>query len=139
MADLGGWTETILLSLAFVTVLGLIVTGMNLDYNQDNSIGLTDTSTETLFLQYGNASQGSIEGGQVELNSAQGITLKDSYDLMKDLMNVIWSFISGGWIEKIANMMNLGTAGMIIAKTLRIIYFISLIFILLYILFKVRP
>lgn len=139
MADLGGWTEAILLSLAGVAIVTIILTSMNLDYNKTYDVGITDGTTESLFVTYTNQSQDRIQGGETTLDGGQGITLKDSYNLMKDLMNVLWTFLSGGWIEHLASMMNLGAAGMVMARVFRLLFVISLVFTLIYILFKVKP
>lgn len=137
--SVSGWVEGIVLSLAFVAVLGVVIAGFNLQYNKHYSIGLDDNRTEQLFITYQDTAQQQIQGGEATFDASQGITLKSSWGLTKDVVNIVWTFLSGGWIEKIAIMMNLGTAGMILARALRIIYFISLVFGLLYILFKVQP
>jgi len=139
MASVSGWTEVILLSLAFVAILGLVIGNFNFLYGGNNSLGLSDNSTEQLFVNYQDTSQQQIKGGDVQLNAVQGITLKSSYGLVVDSMNIAWTFISGGWIEKLASYWNAGESGMALARTLRIIYFISLVFSLLYALFRVMP
>jgi len=137
MASISGWTETILLSLAFIAVFGLVVAGLNLQYGQNHNLGITDNTTETLFIQYQDTAQSQIQGGEVEFDAQQGISLKESYGLTKDLINIIWTFLSGGFVEDIVSLLNLGTAGVALAKVFRILWFISLVFALLYALFKV--
>jgi len=138
MGNVSGWTEGILLSLAFVTILGIVIAGFNLSYNKNYSLGLTDNTTEQLFVDYQDTAEQQIKGGEVEFDATQGITLKSSYGLMTDVINIAWTFLSGGWIEKLAAMWGLGAAGMVIARALRIIYFLSLVFALLYALFKIK-
>jgi len=139
MGNISGWTEGILLTLAFVTVLGLVIAGFNLMYNKNNSLGLTDDSgSEQLFIQFQDTAENQIEGGEVEFDATQGITLKSSYGITKDAIGIAWGFFSGGFIEKLAQMWNVGQAGMIFAKALRIIFFLSLVFALLYALFKIK-
>ncbi len=137
MASISGWTEAILLSLAFITVFGIVVAGFNLQYDQDYSLGITDNTTEQLFIQYQDTAESQIQGGDVEFDAQQGISLKESYGLTKDLINIVWSFLSGGFIEDVVSLLNLGAAGVAFAKVFRIIWFISLVFALLYALFKV--
>lgn len=137
MGMISGWTEGILLSLAFVAVFGIAIGGFNSIYSKEYSLGLSDNSTEQLFVTYQNTSQAQLVGGEVAFDATQGITLKSSFDMAKDVVNIIWSFISGGWIEKTAEMMQLGASGLLVARAFRIIWFLSLIFAMLYALFKV--
>lgn len=136
-ATISGWSEGILLSLAFVAILGLVIAGFNLMYNQNNSLGLSDNTTEQYFIEYQQTAQEQIEGGEVQFDAQQGITLKSSYGITIDAIKITWGFINGGWIEKLATMWNIGEAGMLFARAMRIIWFLSLVFGLLYALFKV--
>ena len=137
MASVSGWTEAILLSLAFVAVFGIVVAGLNLQYGKHHALGITDDTTEALFIEYQDTAQSQIQGGDVEFDAQQGISLKESYGLTKDLINIVWSFLSGGFIESIVSLLNLGASGVALAKAFRILWFISLVFALLYALFKV--
>ena len=135
--SLSGWTEGILFSLAFVVVLGLIVSGMNGLYNKDNDIGLGVNTTADKFINYQDTASEKISGGEADFNSLSGITLKSSWGLTKEVFNIVGSFITGGWIEDIFRFTKMGEAGQVIGRYLRILWFISLVFAILYILFKV--
>lgn len=137
MGVVSGWVEGILLSLAFIGVFGIVIVSLNGIYDKDYSLGLSDNSTEQLFVRYQNTSQQQLEGGEVEFDAQQGITLKTSYDMAKDVISIIWTFLTGGWIEKVAYMTGLGEPIMLLARFFRIIWFLSLIFGMLYALFKV--
>jgi len=138
MASLSGWTEGILLSLAFVALFSVVTIGMNLDYNKEYVVPFADDSnSETLFVEYMDNSQEAINGGEVSFTSDNGISLKSSYGMIKDAGTIVWSFISGGWIEDIIGSWHMGEAGEILAKFLRILYFLSVVAAFLYILFKV--
>lgn len=139
MGNISGWTEGIILTVAFIAVLGVVIAAFNLLYNQNYDLGLSDDSNATqLFITYQDTANDKISGGDVEFDSDQGITLKDSYGLAKDAINVVWLFFGGGFIEKLASSWNVGEGGMILAKALRVIYFLSLVFALLYALFKIK-
>lgn len=131
------WTEGILLSIAVVLIMALIVGGFNGMYGKNNQIGLGTNSTTNDFVEYQNTADGLIKGGEADFNSNDGITLRSSWGITKQVYNIVGSFITGGWIEQVFNYMSLGEAGQIFAKYLRIIWFISLVFAILYILFKV--
>lgn len=138
MGNISGWTEGILLTLAFVTIIGIVVAGFNILYNQDHSIGFTDNSnSEQLFINYQDNANSEIQGGDVEFDASQGISLKNSYGLTKDAISIVWGFMSGGFIEEAINSWNLGASGAAFAKTIRILWFLSLVFALLYALFKI--
>jgi|TARA_R100001530_G_scaffold32676_1_gene25668 hypothetical protein len=126
-----------MLSLVFVTILTLVIAAFNVQYGEDYSLGLTDNKTEQLFINYQDTADSQIHGGDVEFDAQTGITLKNSYGLVTDAISIVWTFLSGGWIEQLASMWGLGASGMILARGLRILYFLSLVFALLYALFKV--
>lgn len=132
-----GWGEAIMLSFAFVVIMGFVIAGFNNMYGKSYSTGLTTNSSEQLFFKYQDNAKSKIEGGEVDTNAVYGVTLKSSFDIVKDFMNIIWTVLSGGWIENVAAMLNLGEAGMTIAFYLRVLYFISVVFALLFALLKV--
>ena len=138
MGNISGWTEGILFTLAFVAVLGIVIAGFNGMYGKSYNLGLSDNNTENLFIEYQDSASQNIKGGEVEFDAQQGISLKSSYGLAKDAMSIIWSFFTGGFIETAISYMNLGSSGTILAKTLRILWFLSLVFALLYALFKIK-
>ena len=138
MANVSSWTEGIIFTLAFLAILSIVVVDFNINYGQTNSVDINDNTTENLFIEYQNTSQRQIKGGEVEFDAQQGISLKSSYGLVTDAMSIVWSFLSGGFIEAAINSWNLGAAGTILAKAMRIIWFLSAVFALLYALFKTK-
>lgn len=138
MGTVSGWTEGIILSLVFVTVLTLVVVNFNMLYSKNNVLPFSDASgSQNLFINYQDTAQQNIQGGDVQFDAQQGITLKSSWGLAKDAVSITWSFLSGGWIEQTVNAWGIGESGTALAKGLRILYFLSLVFALLYALFKV--
>ena len=138
MGNISGWTEGILLTLAFVAVLGIILASFNSMYSRNYSVGLTDNTTENLFVEYQDTASQNIKGGEVEFDAQQGISLKNSYGLATDAISIVWTFLTGGFIENAISYWNVGASGQILAKALRIIWFLSLVFALLYALFKIK-
>jgi len=137
MGNVSGWAEGILLSLAFIVILTLVIGNFNILYGQNNDIGINDETTQQRFIQYADTSQGQLQGADVEFDARQGVTVKQSWGLVLDVTGVIWGFLTGGFIEQIFSATNLGESGVILAGILRILWFLSLIFALLYALFKV--
>lgn len=137
MGNISGWTEGIILTLVFVAVLTIAISNFNVLYDKDNSLGFTDNTTEQLFIEYQQTTQDQIEGGDVAFDADQGITLKSSYGMAKDGIRIVNSFLTGGFIERAFEMIGAGEGGMALARGLRILYVLSLIFALLYALFKI--
>jgi len=138
MGTLSMWSEGIILSLVFLSVLGLAIAGMNLMYSKNYSVGLSDSSTEQLFITYQDSAQTNLRGGEVTFDASQGISLKSGWDLVIDATNVIWNFLTGGFLEKLIEMFSLGAPGVLLARALRIIWFLSLVFGLIYLIWKVK-
>jgi len=136
MGNLSGWTESVLLIVAFVAVLSLVVGGFNGIYNKSYSVPLIDNTTQSL-IDYQTAAHDQFQEGDVEIGTSNGITLKNSYDILMNGVNVIWTFLSGGWIPNIAIMINAGESGIALAHFLQITWIISLISGLLYVLWRV--
>jgi hypothetical protein len=137
--SLSGWTEGILLSIAFVLVLGIIITNFNGLYGRNEQLGLGTNTTSEDFIKYQETASEQIRGGEATFDASQGITLKSSWGITKEAFNVVASFITGGWIEQVFEYSNLGEGGQVLAKYLRVLFFLSLVFALLYILFKIIP
>ena len=80
MGSIQGWTEGIILSLVFVAVLTLVIGNFNLMYNKNHSLPFTDSSgAEQLFIDYQDTAQTQMQGGEVQFDASQGITLKSSF------------------------------------------------------------
>lgn len=140
MGNITNWTEGILISIMAVLLILIIAANFNVMYGQNNnlgSLGSKANSSEKLFVNYQTTTQDKISGSDVEFDASNGISLKSSYGIVTDAMNLIWGVLSGGWIEESIGFMNLGEAGSILGKGLRILYLFSLISALLYALFKV--
>jgi len=134
--SLGGWSEGIIFAILLVSLLGIIIGGMNVKYNKDYQIGLGGNTTESAFVDYQSTLEREISGGEAVFDAQSGLTLKSSWGIIKSGITIIWDFFTGGWIETIViKMMNLPP---IVAITFRLLYFLSIGYIILKILFKVK-
>ena len=132
-----GWTEGILLSVLLVAVLGIVISGMNTMYSENHQVGLGVNTTQNAFADYQGTLESEISGGEADFTGASGMTLKSSWGIVKSGMDIIWAFMTGGWIETITtDYMKLPEE---VGVYVRILYFLSLGFIILKILFKVKP
>jgi len=134
--SLSGWVEGILLSLLVVILLGIFIGGGNSLYGTNHQIGLGGNTTEQSFVDYQSSLENEVTQGEAEFTSDQGLTLKSSWSILKSLGGIIWDFLTGGWIESVVSYMKLPIE---VALIFRILYFISIGLIILYLLFKVKP
>ncbi len=133
--SMGGWTEGALLSILIVSLLVIIIGGMNVQYGKTNQVSLGGNSTQQAFIDYQDTLDSEIGGGEVEFSANQGLTLKSSWGIIKSAFSIVAGFITGAWIPTIVAYMKLPV---IVAVIFRVLYFISLGFIILKILFKVK-
>lgn len=136
-ATLGGWTEAILLSVLFIFAFASVIVGMNAKYNKnyDGTLGLAPDAIQEQFADYQNSLQTSSQG-DATFTSVNGLSLSTSWALIKSTGNLVWGFITGGWTEKLVYAMHFPAY---FALIFRILWFCSIGFIILTILFKVRP
>lgn len=139
MGNFSNWGEGIIFSLIFFLALVIILGNFNILYNKNYNLELESqvNDTKTRFVEYVGDSQTNINTGEVQTNANEGITLKSSYGIMKDFTSLVWTFLSGGWIEQNISYLNLGESGSALAWGLRILWVVSLVFAMLYALFKV--
>lgn len=139
MSSISNWSEGIIFSLLFVALMAIVIGNFNLMYNEDESLPFVDnTNTTSKFIERQATANEQIEGGEALFDAREGITLKSSWGIAKDFLFMGWNFLSGGWIESTVGGLGLGESGTALAKFLRILYIASVIFAILYVLFKVE-
>jgi len=137
-ATLSGWFEGIMFTLGFISILAIVVAGFNSLYSKNYEIGLGANTSESEIINYQDSAGQKILGGEASFDSVSGLTLKSSWGIIKNAFSIVGNFLTGGFIEEAFGKINLGQSGAVWAKFLRIIFVLSLIFAILYILFKVR-
>lgn len=137
MASLQGWAEVALFSLLFVLMFTAMAVEMNIKYDKSNdgSFGLVTNKTLTEYTDYQSTLQSSIKSGEAETNTLTGISLTTTWSMVKAGIDVVWSFITGGWIEQIGGMAQLPTY---VTFIFRILFILSVGFIAIKLLLKVR-
>lgn len=133
---MGGWIEGILFSLLIVALLIIVTGGMNLKYSKDNQIGIGGNTTTSALINYQGSAQTQTTEGEAVFTSSEGLTLKSLWGMMKGMISIVWDFLSGSWIETICLWMKLPT---IVSVIFRILYFISIVLIIITIFQKVKP
>lgn len=137
-ASMAGWTEAILFSVLFAILLTGVLVNLNSIYGTSHSLPGLDTDTiQDSFTSHQDTVEGQVESGEAVFTESQGLTLKSSWGIIKATGSIIWSFITGGWIETVmTEYMKLPQE---VATIFRILYFLSIGFIILHLLFKVKP
>ena len=132
-------TEGVVLSLLFVIIIGAVLGYMNTQYDKDFSVGLDTSALEE---QFAPQIQTAYEetGGEVETTN-EGLSLISMWSIFYGLLKVLWGFVSGSWISTIVvDMLKIeGTAGIMTALTLRILFSISLIWGVIKLFSKTNP
>lgn len=137
-ATFSGWTTIIILSVLFVILLVALTANMNALYNKNYDAGfglpLNETYENMVGLQ--NTFETATNEGQASFTSAVGLSVSTSYQIIKSVVYLLWGFFSGSWIEiVIVDMIGLPA---IVGVFVRLLYLLSVGFILLKILFRVR-
>ena len=137
-ATLGNWLEASLLSIGFVILLAVVIVGMNGIYGQnyDGTFGLGSKATTESFEQLQGTLTTGVQEGEATFGDDGGLSISTMWALVKTTWNVIGDFITGGWIEDVGSLANIPTPFLVI---LRILYLVSITFILIKLLFKLKP
>ena len=135
-ATFGGWTTAVLLVLlAIVIVTTQILTPMNTTYNQTFSVGI-DTSAISDFEATRQSADAKLSNSTVEQTS-EGLSLTEAWSIGKIIYNAVASFLTGGFIDNL--LVNILGLPAIVGTVMRILFLMSLIFIIIYLFMKVKP
>lgn len=126
------WGEAILSIMLIIVVLSSAMIWMNDTYGKDYSTGLNTSSLQDWQNLEKNAR--SQTGGEVTQTDS-GLSLTSSWAMAKGVYDVVVGFITGGFIDTlIVDTLNLPVA---LAVVLRILFLMSLVYILIKLFFKV--
>ena len=137
--SLGGWAEVALFTSLFMILTISLIAYMNVTYdgNYDGTFGLSDSisSTQNDLSDYQDTLQQSVKEGQAT-SSGEGISLTTTWSIITAGINIMWSFLTGGFIEDIVGLMRLPA---IVGTILRILFVLSIGFILIKLVLRVKP
>lgn len=139
-ASLSGWTEGAVGVMLFLICVGIIIVAMNAQYGQnyDSTFGMSSDTTKQAFNDYQGKLQQGLEG-EASTNAVSGVSVVSSWGIVKAGISMMWDFLNGQWIRNSVALLNLGDAGVALAWALSLLYIFSIGFILIKILFKVKP
>lgn len=131
----GGWIEGILMSVVVVIAFGLVLSDLNQIHSQSYNIGLGTDTTINAITNLQSTIQNKTVTGEAKFGSVAGITLSSSWDMIVTVFAVVGDFLGGNWITTILGYMHIPST---ISLIIRILFWMSLAFIIMKILFKVR-
>ena len=133
-----GWIEGISVAVLFVLVFTVIVVNMNDLYSKDHSIeGLPTGDFYDRLKNQQDSMEQKFGEGEASFLGGVALTISTSWDILFGTMTMLWSFITGGWIETIiVGYLPLGDSGIYLSYILRALFFLSVGFIMLKILFN---
>lgn len=137
-ATFGGWTEAIVFSAVFVILIATVIGGMNDLYSQNHAedFGFNADGVIDEFTDLSSSLQSGVDSGEADFDSSAGLQISTLWSILKATWSAIGTFITGGWIESAVNLTQLPA---ILGTALRLLYLISLAFILIKLLLKLKP
>ena len=137
--SLSGWTEVALFTTLFVLLIITLIANMNVNFDQnyDGSFGLSDSvgTTQDGLSSYQDTLQQNVKQGQAT-SSGDGISLTTTWSIITSGLNIMWTFLTGGFIEQIVGILRFP---IIVGTILRILFVLSIGFILLKLILKIKP
>jgi len=132
---MGGWIAGVLFAVLIVILLGMSFGSMNDKYNQSYELeGLATQETLDKLVDYQNTVDNELKEGEAGFTD-EGISLSSSWSILSSVRTIVWSFVTGGWILTLVYYMGLP---LIVGTIFRTLYFMSVVFIILKILFKIK-
>ena len=142
-ASFKGWTEAIIMVCVLLVLFGKIISESNRQYNRndDGSLGLNTNTFLDKFNNITGTSQNTIQTGDVQTtNTVWGLSFTGVWSIMVGVFTTLGGFFvpgSGGSIYQI--VVGLLHLPVVLATGFQILFFISIIFIVIKIFMKVKP
>lgn len=137
--SLSGWTETALFVTLFMLLFALLIVNLNVNLSEsyDSTFGRPDrlSSVQTALSNYQDTLQAGVEEGQAT-SSGNGLSWTKAWSIITAGATIMWSFLTGGFIEDIVSMVGFPT---IVGTILRILFVISIGFILIKLVLRIKP
>ena len=138
-ASLSGWTEVALFTTLFLLLFAGLVANFNVKYgeNHDGSFGMGGlaNSTQNEVSGYQDTLQQSVSTGETD-SSGLGISLSTTWNIISAGASIMWNFATGGWIEQAVGLARLPA---IVGTILRILFVLSIGFIIIKLILKIKP
>jgi hypothetical protein len=137
--SLASWTEVALFTTLFMLLFIGLIASFNSTYDKDydGTFGLSESlsSTQSSLESYQETLKQSVEGGQAS-STGLGISLTTTWNIISSGANIMWSFLTGGFIEQVGGLLRLPVA---VSQILRILFVLSIGFIILKLVLRIKP
>jgi hypothetical protein len=137
--SLSSWSEVALMTVLFMLLFIGLVAEFNVKFseNYDGSFGLSNaiSTTQQSFEDYQATLEKSVKEGQSS-STGLGISLSTTWSIISSGATIMWSFLTGGFIEQIGGMLMLPTA---VSQILRVLFVLSIGFIILKLVLRIKP
>jgi len=133
-ASLIGWTEGIMLSFLFVSLLGMVVTQFNGMYMGDNQLGFGNQTASTFngFSGLEETSAKNIKESE-QTQTDEGFTLKKGWTIGRGMFSTLGDFFAGGFITQICGYLQIDED---VGIFITLLYQISLVIIIVGMVFR---
>jgi hypothetical protein len=136
--SLGSWLETSLFCTLFVVLLVSLFSLMNANYSRNveglDSLNSLATATQANLTDYQSTLQQSVNDAQSS-STGLGISLSTTWNIIKTGSTMLWSFLTGGWVSQLVQLIGLPA---IVGTILQILYVISIGLIILRLVLKIN-
>jgi len=130
--------EMVLITALLIIGVGFLADSLNNTYHKNLQVPVFDnTSSFNLTTNKIINSKSNIDNASV-IDSAGGLAIPQMYGIVKGVWDITWLFFSGQFIRNLAMNMQLGETMMLFAGVLQILWFLTLIGLIIYTFFKVR-
>lgn len=137
--SLSSWAETALFITLFITLIGILVVNMNVKYDEnfDKTFGNPDrlSGVEQDLNDYQTTMQQSVSQGQAS-STGLGISLTTTWSIISSGASIMWNFLTGGFVEDMVGLIGLP---FIVGRILRILFVLSIGFIILKLVLRIKP
>jgi hypothetical protein len=138
--SLSSLTEAMIGCILILLLVGIIIIGMNTSYNQnyDSSVGLGTNDTITSLNNYQTPLQNGLST-QASNNAINGVNVVGSWGMIYAGITTTLNFATGGFIQNAIGLLQLGTAGVWLGWAFRLLFIFGIVWIVIKLLFKVKP
>lgn len=138
--SLSSLSEAVIGIILFLGILAIIIVAMNVKYGQtyDATIGLGTNDTKTSFEKYQETLQTGL-GSDASTSAISGVNVIGSWGMIQAGLSMALNFVTGGFIQNAIGLLRLGNAGVYLGWAFRLLFIFGIAFIMIKILFKIKP
>ncbi len=135
--SLQSWTEASIGITLILIIVALIVVDMNGRYSQthDSTFGMNTSMND--WITYQSTFEQGMQG-EATTSAFTGISLGSTWAMMKFGLSTVFQFLTGGFITSAVGLLGWGAVGDALALALRLLFVISIGYILLRLILKIN-